>query len=267
MGSEEIGTRARRIARGAAFGAYASGILGALELHTLRTSEAELPALHRRYKHRIATDLLRILGVRRFLRGEAPRAQRARLVVSNHRAALDVGVLMSIFGGSFLSRADLADWPVLGRLSRHGGTIFVDRDDRSSGAKAIRAIRRRLQSDGTVCVFPEGTTHAGDQVRAFSPGTLVAMSRLEVEVVPVGLAYDPGVEFVQPTFTGHLANLAARPRTHVAAVVGEARVVTAKPRELAQSLQREVQALVHDARALLDTRRPRSHASESGYFQ
>lgn len=256
MGSEEIGTRARTFARGAAFGAYASGMLGALELQTWRTSEADLPGLHQRYKHRIATDLLRILGVRRFVEGAVPEGRRARLIVSNHRAALDVGVLMSIFGGSFLSRADLAHWPVLGRLSRHGGTIFVDREDRSNGAKAIRMIRRRLQAQDTVCVFPEGTTHAGDEVRPFSPGTLVATSRIEVEIVPVGLAYDPGVEFVQPTFTDHLANLAARPRTHVAAVLGQARVVRAKPRELAASLETEVQKLVHEARVLLDSRRP-----------
>src|SRR5262249_4193915 len=87
---------------------------------------------------------------------------RPRLVVSNHRGVLDIPIMLHLFGGHLLSRGDMADWPLIGTMARHAGTLFVDREDPSSGAKAVFTIREKLRQGRSITVFPEGTTFPGD---------------------------------------------------------------------------------------------------------
>ncbi len=207
-------------------------------------------------KKRVTGKVLRIMGVRVTQQGDAPPSGRPRLIVANHRTALDIGVLMSALGGSFLSRADLAGWPIAGRLAVYARTIFVERGNRSSGANAIRAIRRRLEVNGTVLVFPEGTTLAGDEVRTFKAGAFVALRKLEdVEVIPVGLAYPEGTEFTERSFVAHIRNICGRPRTKAVMCVGEPLRAEGDAREMAKRAQEAVQSLVYQARTLANTTR------------
>jgi 1-acyl-sn-glycerol-3-phosphate acyltransferase len=153
-----------------------------------------------------------------------------------------------------LARHDLEHWPVLGRAAREGATMFVDRNDPRSGVKAIREIRRRLQTGRTVTVFPEGTTVAGDQVLAFQPGALSAARGLEVDLIPVGVAYEPGVEFFNETFGQHILRVLQRPRTRVAIRVGPPIPGGGTREALSERLREAVQALVLEARADLGPR-------------
>src|SRR5690606_26775233 len=100
--------------------------------------------------------------------GDPP--ERGRVIVSNHRSTIDVGVLLATFGGTMVSRGDLARWPLLGRAARSVGTVFVDRGDAKSGASTIRSIQRHLATGRSIGIFPEGTTFEGDEVRPFHAG-------------------------------------------------------------------------------------------------
>ncbi len=212
---------------------------------------SERSSLFDRHLRRWARIELRILGMDLLVEG-APSAlaPRARLVVSSHRTAIDIVVAQSLFGGRILSRADVAAWPFLGALARRTGTIFVDRDDRASGASAIRRIRRHLAAGDTITVFPEGTTHPGDDVQPFKAGVFAAIGSLDVEIVPVGLAYPAGVEYWQESFTSHLARITGRPHTRVGVAIGEPRTARGRPAALASALRDEVQALTRRARDL-----------------
>ncbi|MBC7174624.1 MAG: 1-acyl-sn-glycerol-3-phosphate acyltransferase, partial [Polyangiaceae bacterium] len=196
--SDAIRGRARTFLRTAAFAGYSAAALAAFELHLRTVAPEAVAPLRAQYKRKVGADLLRVLGVEwqvlpspgspseDALVYEAP--ERPRLVVSNHRTALDIGVLLAHFAGSMLSRAEVERWPVFGRLASHGQTIFVDRSDKSSGARAIRQIRSALMSGRTVVAFPEGTTLAGDEVRPFQGGVFAATRGLDVDIIPVGLA-------------------------------------------------------------------------------
>jgi 1-acyl-sn-glycerol-3-phosphate acyltransferase len=154
-------------------------------------------------------------------------------------------------GGSVLARADLAAWPVLGRAAREGGTIFVDRADAWSGARAIREIRDRLAGGLTVTVFPEGTTHRGDEVREFQGGAFSALRGLEVEILPVGIAYEPGAEFVGESFGAYMTRMTGRTSVPVALCFGAPRPASGNRQTLARDLRTEVQTLVDRARVAL----------------
>ena len=239
-------------ARGVALGAFSLGMTQTALVRMRGIPEPRRTQVMLRWVRRWAGGLLALFGVERRFSGAAARwGGGPRLVVANHRSPLDIIILLECFGGFVLARHDLAGWPMLGFAARESGTIFVDRNDPRSGVKAIREIRRRLSEGHTVIVFPEGTTHAGDQVHPFQGGALAAVRGLDVELLPVGIAYQPGSEFVNESFGQHVLRAAQRIRTPVAVCVGTPVPAGARREILAATLRDEVQKLVLAARDTL----------------
>lgn len=228
------------------------GLVGALRLDewaggidTARTD---------RYVRRWAKATLRSLSVEVRQAGAIASAQRG-LIVANHRSFVDIPLLLSRFGGRLLSRADVAEWPLLGWLAGIGGTLYVDRDSSHSGAGALRRIVSSLREGHTVGVFPEGTTFADDEVRPFLPGAFLAAARARVPIIPVGIAYaEPIACFGDESFASHATNLFTLPRVEVGLVVGEPLAARGRIETLADEARRAVQASVRDARSLLSLR-------------
>lgn len=244
----EAVTTVRRTARTVGFGALTTSMLGVFELHAALLP-AQRDALFAEYRSTYLDRVLQLFGVELTLTpGAPPPSKGARLVVANHRSALDIGILLRHFGGQMLSRGDLANWPLIGLIARKAGTLFVDRSEGMKRAGAARTIRRRLSEGATILVFPEGTTFKGDEVRTFQAGVFAAAKGLDVEVIPVGIAYEPGAEYREPTFLKHLGATAGRPRTRVVMNVGAGRPMGSDTRSAASSLQAEVQRLVNEAR-------------------
>lgn len=257
----------RTAVRGAGFAALTATMLPLMAAHRALAPEPARRDVRETWVRRWSGSLLDLFGVDVDARDEAGAAldrvaplgpRGGRLVVSNHRSALDIGLLLSRLGGTMVSRADLAGWPLVGAAARSVGTVFVDRSSARSGAAALRAVQGALEAGEQVVVFPEGTTFAGDAVRPFHAGAFAAAIRARVPVVPVGLAYatGSGAAFVGETFPAHLARMAASPGTRAALVVGAPLAVRAgeRPRaqELADLARRSVTALVARARALAD---------------
>jgi lyso-ornithine lipid O-acyltransferase len=244
-------SRTRAVLRTAAFVGYTSGTLAAFEVHERLVNARRRTPLLDAYRRRYCRDALSLFGVDLLPDGDPTPSTGPRLVVANHRSVVDIPLLLGLFGGHVLSRADVSRWPLLGRVARRAGTIFVDRGDHASGAGALRAIRSHLRRGETVIVFPEGTTHRGDQVRPFRAGAFAAAKNLDAEIVPVGLAYQPGTEYVGTSFGTHLLSIAERPRTRVAATVGEPLPGDRSSADLAVQSREAVQALVQRARTRL----------------
>ena len=244
-------------ARAAATIGWTAAMLAAVESHKAIDRKLgqgrEQEPIFDRYMRTWTGGLQWMLGVDlHIVPGLPPPARGARMVVSNHRSALDIPILLTQFGGSVLARGDMEAWPLLGLAAQKAQTIFVDRESSHSGAQAIRSIRDQLERGRTITVFPEGTTFSGDEVRPFNAGAFVACRRLEVELLPVGVAYPPGFEYVEDSFLDHAKAVAARPRTPVVMVVGGSRAPTGKTADLAESLRADVQALVDRARVELE---------------
>jgi 1-acyl-sn-glycerol-3-phosphate acyltransferase len=246
----EMRGRLRATRRAFSLAGITSARLALAEIDVLRHPAPERATVFDRHAVPWARAALRSLGARVVVAPRPPIATTGpRLVVSNHRTTLDAVVLLSLFGGHFLSRGDLAEWPLIGRAARSAGVVFVDREDKRSGASAIRRIRRLLREGRTVSVFPEGTTHTGDEVRPFLAGAFVAARALDIEIVPVGLAYPPGTEWFGESFASHATKLAARTRTDIVVCIGDPRRSAGMgTAELAEAMRAEVQALVHRAR-------------------
>lgn len=230
-------------------------MLAGVNVHEWMSAPEARRPVFQRWMKTWAHSLLWLFGVSASWSGASvPEAKSARLIVSNHRSPLDILLLLERFGGVMLSRADLATWPILGPAARKAETIFVDRENTLSGVLAVRALRDRLTAQHTVIVFPEGTTLAGDEVRPFQQGAFAAARGLPVEIVPVGIAYPPGSEFLNETFGEHMTRMARRPRTEVACVIGEPRPMSTARKGIAEQVREDVQELVYRARRELDMR-------------
>lgn len=249
-----------RAARVAGFVGVTAALLPTYALRDeLAKRGPERAAVRDRWTRRWADGLLRVFGIRILQNGLGDHATdrtRGRLVVSNHRSAIDVAVMLRTFGGVMVSRADLSKWPLVGAAARLSGTLFVDRQDKQSGAATIRQIRDKLARGHTVCIFPEGTTFDGDEVRPFQVGAFLAALHQPVDIIPVGIAYESGsgAAFLNETFVQHLSRMASSPGARVSMMIGESYAVPDKVRAqaLADEARKKVSALVKIARQRVD---------------
>ena len=127
------------------------------------------------------------IGVRVTVRGEW--ADGPCLVVGNHVSWLDILVLGSALPIVFLSKSEIGRWPVISRLARAGGTLFIARGRIGAARRSIDEIRRALGRGQSVLVFPEGTTGDGRRVGRFYSRLFAAAIESGSRVQPVALRY------------------------------------------------------------------------------
>lgn len=114
-----------------------------------------------------------------------PRPEGRVLLVSNHLSYIDPIVLATTVPCTAIAKASVERWPFLGARLSELGTIFVDREDGMSRARALRQARRALLDGVSVLNFPEGTTTNGDRLHPFRRGLFGVAQELDVPIVPV----------------------------------------------------------------------------------
>jgi 1-acyl-sn-glycerol-3-phosphate acyltransferase len=144
----------------------------------------------RRVMRRWCGAVCRALAVQVEVRGEPPRE--ACLLVCNHLGYIDIPVLGAHAHTIFVSKAEVADWPVVGRLATRGDTIYVERAAKRKLPSVNEQIRAALLRGDGVVVFPEGTSSAGDEVQPFRAALLAPAEELGLAVRAAGLAYSTG---------------------------------------------------------------------------
>ena len=163
-------------------------------------------------------QLCRCLRVKIHVHGTRPKS--AVMLVSNHVSWLDIPVLGALVTTRFVSKSEVAAWPVIGRLARASGTEFHRRGGGANGTRRlITRLTGHLDNGQTITVFPEGTTTLGATTRRFQPRLFAAAVESGRSVVPVLLRYGPDPETATITpyvgddmFVPHLLRMLQRPR-------------------------------------------------------
>lgn len=148
--------------------------------------------------------VLRCLGVRITVSGGPIRNLRGVLVVSGHVSWVDIFSIGAVLPGSFVARADLIDWPALGRLARLMKVIPIERTSLRRLPEVVAAIATRLRAGHTVVAFPEGTTWCGLAYGSFRPAMFQAAIDAQRPVQPLRLSYHhrDGRPSTVPAFIG-----------------------------------------------------------------
>lgn len=141
-----------------------------------------------RFYHRTCC---RLLGIHVAAQG-LPSHDHPVLFVANHASYLDITILGSLIRGSFVAKAEIANWPFFGLLAKLQRTVFIDR----RGAKAAHhrdEIGARLEAGDDLILFPEGTSNDGNRILPFK-SALFSVAERQVKgrpivVQPVSVAY------------------------------------------------------------------------------
>ena len=108
--------------------------------------------------------------------------------MSNHISWLDIPVIGAHFPVHFLSKAEVEAWPVVGRLAKAGGTLYIKRGSGDSKAVA-KQMAEHLQVGRSVLFFPEGTTTDGTGLKRFFHHLFHAACVTGSDIQPVVLRY------------------------------------------------------------------------------
>lgn len=133
----------------------------------------------------------------------------AYVVAPLHEGFADVAALFHLpLDLTFVARAELADWPLLGRCLRDTGQIIVDPEAPSSALRAMRREARTVTAaGGSVVVFSQGSI-LGIEI-AFQQGADWLANQLEIPILPVALAgghrvwewpYSPLLRYDMPVY-------------------------------------------------------------------
>lgn len=87
-------------------------------------------------------------------------------LVANHVSWLDIFTFHCAARISYVAKAEVRRWPVVGFMANVTGTLFIER--RAALAKQHQAaLLERLDNGDQLCFFPEGTSTDGRGVKAF----------------------------------------------------------------------------------------------------
>ena len=203
------------------------------------------------WMQKMAQRFLWALGVEPDYAGEPPKHG---VLVSNHVSYLDILVHGSRMPLVFISKAEVARWPIFGPLTQWAGTLYIRRDLRSDVLRVAEQMPTVLDAGRVLAFFPEGTSSSGEGVLPFRASLLAPMVENAWPITPAFLRYElePGegtveeeVAFYRPeTELGpHLLNLLGKRRVRVTLTYGQPQAPGTDRKALASRLREEVCAL------------------------
>lgn len=136
--------------------------------------------------------LLRLMNVEARVHGTIDARRGNLLIVANHISWLDIFVLNAQHPSRFVAKSELAGWPVVGRLIRDSGTLFIERTRRQDTQRVNRRAAEALRAGDAIVVFPEGTTTDGSTVLKFHGALLQPIVDADGHLLPVAIRYHDG---------------------------------------------------------------------------
>ncbi len=154
--------------------------LGLLLLQKINANAA------RTLQRRVYTLYAWALGLKIHATGNMP--PHGALLVCNHRSWCDIVVLGSLWPTSFVAKAEVRQWPLIGWLATLTGAVFVERNKRSRVQQQATDLAQALAAGRTVVLFAEGTSHDAPRCLPLK-SALLALIPPHTPVYPVTLEY------------------------------------------------------------------------------
>ena len=111
------------------------------------------------------------------------------LIISNHVSYTDILVLSSVHPFVFITSTDMAATPVLGDITRMGGSLFTNRDKHASLPKEISNFADALSQGFDLVLFPEGTSTNGQTIMEFRKSLFQTSIIAQKPLLPICIKY------------------------------------------------------------------------------
>jgi 1-acyl-sn-glycerol-3-phosphate acyltransferase len=172
--------------------------------------------------HTVLTEI--ILGLHLTKAGSISRAH-PTLFIANHMSYLDIPALGRFLPTRFISKAEVAEWPLFGLLAKLQDTVFIERRGRLAREHSS-AITLVLEDKKNIVLFPEGTSTDGTHLKPFKSSLLQTVLEAKVPVtlqaVSIACVDEDGLAALYPwygdmTLVDHLWKVlqAKRFRLHI----------------------------------------------------
>lgn len=132
----------------------------------------------------------RILSIKIDVTGKPP--EPPFFMVTNHLSYIDIIVLFATLKTTFVAKAEVSNWPVLGRIARSIGIIFIDRTRKRDVSRVNKEITHCINEWYGVTLFAEGTTSAGLKVLPFKASLLESPANTDIGVSYCAIRYSTG---------------------------------------------------------------------------
>ena len=201
--------------------------------------------------HRCCQRTLRIMQVHVAVRGPLPEGG---LIVANHLSYLDIVALSAALPCVFVSKMEVADWPLFGVFAKRSGTLFLDRARRGAVSGVATQMREVLATGVPVILFPEGTSTNGDEVIPFKTSLFEPVAKLGCPMTAAAITYASEHGSVRDEIhwwgpaplAPHLLKVFVNRRIDVTIRFGAMRPRTGDRKVIARELHDEVSALRTD---------------------
>ena len=115
----------------------------------------------------------------------------AVILISNHQSNVDIPALLGYLplDFSFIAKKEISDWPVLGKMGKNAGTVFINRNSRRDVEPINQAICAALKAGQNVSFFPEARTSSGLGILPFKAALFQSAIDAKAPIQAVTLRY------------------------------------------------------------------------------
>jgi 1-acyl-sn-glycerol-3-phosphate acyltransferase len=133
------------------------------------------------------------------------RKGKAYIYISNHTSFLDIPGITMMIKGQFrpLAKKELKKLPVFGWIAQ-AASVIVDRSSNESRRKSMEHLKKILELNIPILIFPEGTQNRSNELlQPFYDGAFRIAIETQQPIMPVviigaGRLMPPGKFFIQP---------------------------------------------------------------------
>ncbi|OGX38155.1 MAG: hypothetical protein A3C36_06510 [Omnitrophica WOR_2 bacterium RIFCSPHIGHO2_02_FULL_52_10] len=116
--------------------------------------------------------------------------ERSLFIISAHTGYLDGVILGSLVPGSFTTKEEIRNLPLLGKIVALGGSIFINRREKSKIISYVHLMAEQLRHNINIFNFPEGHATDGTKILSFFPAFFDAPLKTRSPIVPITIKYE-----------------------------------------------------------------------------
>jgi 1-acyl-sn-glycerol-3-phosphate acyltransferase len=135
-----------------------------------------------------ALAMLECLAIKLVVKGSPP-VHGPMLLVANHISWVDIVVMHAARHCRFVSKDEIARWPVVSTLAGAADTLYITRESRRDAMRVVHQMAQCLRDGDVLAIFPEGTTGDGSTLLPFHANLLQAAISADAPVQPVALQF------------------------------------------------------------------------------
>jgi 1-acyl-sn-glycerol-3-phosphate acyltransferase len=170
------------------------------------------------------------------------------IMASNHLSYTDILVYASLHPLVFVSKSEVASWPVVGWFTKCAGTLYISRQHKSDVVRLGEEMVKVVNAGLVVTLFLEGTSTDGSNVLPFRSSLLAPVENHRWAATPACINYtlqdgsvaDEVCYWRDMTFGPHFLNLLFKKQIDAFVRFGEPVKAGSDRKEMARALHAEV---------------------------